>query len=96
MSYSAAIAVAAVLAVALSGQDQPTETAGLDENGLPPRIEYAGDLSHTCNGPHLAEIDPDTPQARTAAERACLRLDLMLNRADWPEGFSANVSAGNR
>jgi hypothetical protein len=96
MSYSTGIAVAAVLAIALSGQGQPTSTPGLDENGLPPRIEYTGDLFHTCNGPRLAEVDPDTPQARVAAERACLRLDLMLNQADWPEGFSADVSATSR
>jgi hypothetical protein len=57
----------------------------LDEDGLPPRIPYDGELTHTCEGPDLLTVAPDTPAARASAERACLRLHLSTERAPWPD-----------
>lgn len=91
--YPLIIALAAAAAVALAGHQPATTpdtstTQELDEDGLPPRIEYAGELTHYCEGPHAVDVQPDTAQARAAADRWCLRADLALHRVDWPAGLT--------
>ena len=96
--YPIVIALAAAAAVALAGHHQPTTpdtsttTQELDEDGLPPRIEYVGDLTHSCEGTHAVEVEPDTPAAWAAAERWCLRAGIALHRVDWPAGLSPDVT----
>lgn len=88
--YSIITALAAAFAVALAGAPQPATSPSqeIDEDGLPPRIEYAGELTHYCDGPHATDVQPDTAQARAAADRWCLRMDLALHRVDWPAGLT--------
>lgn len=83
--YTIIITLAAAFAVVLTGSTQPADTVEqLDADGLPPRIEYIGDLSHSCIGTRAVDVVPDTEQARVAADRWCLRSDLVLGRVDWP------------
>lgn len=64
------------------------ETA-VDDDGLPPRIEYAGSLSHGCDEQgHAVDVEPDEPAAWEAAERSCVRMRLSLDRAPWPSGVT--------
>jgi hypothetical protein len=59
--------------------------AVLDEDGLPPRIEYPGTLDYYCDEQgHPFGVEPDEPEAWTVAERGCLRMDIALDRAPWP------------
>jgi hypothetical protein len=88
--------IAALLIGAVVGTTGPSEppttttpaTETLDEDGLPPRIPYDGEMTQMCEGPDLLWVTPDTPETRRSAERSCLRLDLMISRAPWPEGMS--------
>lgn len=97
--YSIIVTLAAAFAVGLTSSSQPANTTPdatveqLDADGLPPRIDYAGDLSHSCDGTRAVDVIPDTEQARAAADRWCLRADLLLRRVDWPAGLHPITAA---
>lgn len=74
--------------VAVDGPQPGAPGLVLDGDGLPPRIDYPGDLAYDCDGPRVTRVEPDEAAARVAAERRCLRLDLMLGRAEWPDGVT--------
>lgn len=60
----------------------------LDSDGLPPRIDYPGELFHYCDEQGRAfGVEPDVPDAWTAAERGCLRMQIAAGRAPWPGGM---------
>lgn len=62
--------------------------AVLDEDGLPPRIEYRGDLAHGCDDEGRAlDVEPDTEEAWAAAERRCARMHTAIEQAPWPGGM---------
>lgn len=66
----------------------PQVAPELDADGLPPRIEYAGELSYACDKQGRAvEVVPDTTEARTAADRRCERLHISFDRMNWPDGI---------
>jgi hypothetical protein len=71
-----------------TGPQPGNADVGLDEDGLPPRIEYPGDLFYYCDElGHPYGVDPDQPAAWTSAERGCLRLRIATGRAPWPNGI---------
>lgn len=78
--------VVAVLGFAAAAVNRADTGTGVDPDGLPPRIDYQGDLSHDCQGPAAVNVVPDTPDAWAAANRKCERLDLGLGAIPWPEG----------
>jgi hypothetical protein len=65
-----------------------TTTVVLDVDGLPPRIEYRGDLAHGCDDEGRAlDVAPDTEEAWAAAERRCARMHTAIEQAPWPGGM---------
>lgn len=59
----------------------------LDSDGLPPRIDYPGDLAYGCDDQdHAVQVQPDTADAQAAAERGCQRLGIAADRLPWPGG----------
>ncbi|MEV8439209.1 hypothetical protein AB0425_17680 [Actinosynnema sp. NPDC051121] len=87
-------AAAAVLLLAAVGTTMNDTTGGsgvdqLDADGLPPRIEYPGELSYSCDENwHAVDVVPADPDANRAAERGCTRMHLSLDRLDLPDGVT--------
>lgn len=74
-----------VLLVALiAGAATQTEP----ESGLPPAVEYQGDLFMYCDEHgNATDVEPHTPEAIAAAQSKCQRLDHAIDNAPWPEGI---------
>ena len=82
-----------VIAAAAITIDPPSTGTGteptLDADGLPPGIEYPGELGYRCDEQwNPVEVVPDDLDAHRAAERGCTRMRLSLEQLELPGGMT--------
>ncbi|MBB5807038.1 hypothetical protein F4560_006806 [Saccharothrix ecbatanensis] len=80
----------AVTAVWLVAACHPVTGQGTDPATVDTPVDVTRDVefSTSCDDTGFAfDIEPNTPEAREAAQRACRRIHDAVESADWPEGL---------